>query len=81
MKNVGLAMPIGAGDFQPSSAVFLMVKDHDFYTEVVVLWEVIDFITSKNPRNDDHDDQKIRSEISRPDRFFRQQNQLVLCIQ
>jgi len=37
-------MPIGGGDFQPSSAVFLMVKDHDFYTEVVVFCEVIDFI-------------------------------------
>ena len=36
VKKFGLAMPIGAGDFQPSSAVFLMVKDHDFYTEVVV---------------------------------------------
>jgi hypothetical protein len=71
-------MPIGAGDFQPSSAVFLIVKDHDFYTDVVVFCEVIDFIVSKKPRNDD---QKIRSEISQLDWFCRQQNQLVLCVQ
>jgi hypothetical protein len=36
VKNVGLAMPIGAGDFQPSSAVFRRPQNHDFYREVVV---------------------------------------------
>ena len=63
MKNMALAMPIGAGNFQPSSAVFLMVKDHEFYAEVEVFCEVIDFNVSKKPRNDDDGDQKISSKI------------------